>query len=1252
MVCSRAKHLAGFVSVILFISSLSAFAQTSPGTVKGVVVDKEGSPLPGATVTLENKSMGVAGLGGVTNAKGEFRITPVPPGKNYDLTVMMPGHQQIKFAIDVPAGKTMVQNVTLREQVTERIKVEGKSDVVDTEKGGTTTHITSEFISGLPVLGTDYQDVLTLAPGVTDVNNTGNPNIHGARDTDVVTLVDGVSTTDPFDGHFGQNLNTESIEEIEVITSGAGAQFSRAQGGFVNIVTKSGGNEFKGTFTFAMRTNKLDGDGAGIDQTELRGGIGEEDGFRNLSFTDLYPYLSVSGAFVKDHLWYIFSPEYIQEEVPINTGTQAYVQRLTDVRVNGKVTWQVSSSNKMALSAIFDKQQLNNQGLNSRVDPEAGFTFERGGPTITLQDTAIFTPTFSLESTISRFDQTFKRLPTTNPDTNGNGVLTIDGNRTLGGNDDGFVQLREAVDPGGEDLDRDGAWDVFEDYNRDKKLLCNKPDPITQEVFCPEDLDFDTRLTGPLGCEGENREDINCDGILNFESDGNENGILDGNEDGGILCTNPSVCVADPITGDLYERDSAGNSTRGNGKFDTEDKNGNFDLDDTPFPNWIDANGNGHPDRGEFTAPLAGDEPYLLDSDTNRLTGPYFLTYADSRTRDSLREDMSYYIDDLFGSHDLRMGMSVEREGYQATFDRRTFWQVDRSNVTNAAGLQTGIMSAFLPTAQSATNSATSDNIGIYFNDTFKPLPNLTLGLGIRFDREQVGSFGYTFFDPVAETQQYNHLLNIGGQEGGKTGQDLDNDGIKSQGLIDKDPLYKGDNVVPVDELKNRVSNLSTDLGFAAGGRLTRHNIESVIASDFISNSNILSVGHPRTPEDITITNNNLAPRLSVSWDPWADGKSKATATWGRFYDKLFLQTVVGEEGPDFMTVYYRFDVDGVDRDGRPNNFVGRPISLSPPSASQVDRSLRTPYTDEFTIGFSREIAPEMSVSINYIQRNFKDQLQDVDVNHSARKPGVNGAICTTITPSGYCDDFGETTPQPVNGSGGESGKGRPDERTSDTYPDLYINNLNFNQILRVGNYNLQDYQAVELQFVRRLSRKWQMDASYVFSKATGQADSFNAESGDDPALTELRAGYLEFDQRHVAKFYATAFLPGDWRVGGGITWASGLPYSMVNRFTASDNVDFAQTRRIYGHKDENVGKFFDENRNVHRNPAAYSIDVRTEKQFVMGKVSSGAFFEIFNLLNTDDLRVTEIDNRADSLQAIETRDFGRRFQFGIRMNF
>jgi outer membrane receptor protein involved in Fe transport len=1240
MVSGRAKRLAGFASVILFLSSLSAFSQNSPGTVKGVVVDKEGSPLPGATVTLENKAMAIVGLGGVTNAQGEFRITPVTAGKGYALRVSLPGYQKIEFTIDVPSGKTMVQNVTLRPEMTERVQVQGKPDVVDTESTKISTTITSEFISGLPVLGTDYQDVLTLAPGVTDVNDTGNPNIHGARDTDVVTLVDGVSTTDPFDGHFGQNLNTESIEEIEVITSGAGAQYSRAQGGFISIVTKSGGNEFKGTFSYIMRTNRLDGDGAGIDQSELRGGVGETDGFRDLKFTTISPYLSLSGAFVKDHLWYLFAPEYIQEEFPVNTGTQAFVQQLTETRITGKVTWQVSSNNKLTFIGIYDDRELDNQGLDSRIDPESGFTTTRGGPTLTLTDTAIFTPTFSLDSTISRFDQSQKTVPTTDPDTNGNGILTVDGIPSLGGNGDGFVQLRESLDAS-EDKDRDNRFDVFEDFNHNGKLDGCARDPFTGATTCSEDRDHDGRLTSAYGCEGANREDFNCNGFLDSEGDFNDNNIIgdDPREDQGIPCPNPTECPGGVIPG-----------TKGNGVYDTEDKNGDFMINDSPFPNWNDRNGNGIEDPGEFTAPIPADDAYRIDTRTQRVAGPYFFNSVDSRTRNSLKEDLSYYIDDLFGSHDLRMGMSVELEGYEATFERRPVWQLLPGDLQNGAGETGGIVFARLPTAQSATNSANSDNLGFYFNDTYKPLPNLTLGLGIRFDREQISSQGYTFFDPVVESRQYDNLLNLSGAE--SNGSDVNNDGITTYGLEVGDPLYAGSGVTPNDPL--RVSNLARELRFAAGGRLTRHNVESEIESTFISNSDILAYGHPRTAEDMDITNNNLAPRISVSWDPWADGKSKATAAWGRFYDKLFLQVVVQEEGPDFINQYYRLDIDGVDAEGLPDNFVGRPISKAPPNALQVDRNLKTPYSDEFTIGFSREIAPEMSVSINYIQRKFKDQLQDVDVNHTARKPGANGASCPPdrVTVSGYCDTFGATAQAPPTGSGGEAGSGRSDERRGDTYPDLYINNLNFNQILRVGNYNVQDYNAIELQFVRRLSRKWQMDASYVFSKATGQADSFNSESGNDIALTELRDGYLEYDQTHVAKFYATAYLPADWRVGGGITWASGLPYSMTNRFTASDNVDYTQARRLYGHRDPNLGYFYDEDRNMHRNPSVYEVNVRTEKNFVMGKVSAGAFFEIFNLLNTDDLRVFEIDDRATSGQAVEQRDFGRRFQFGIKMNF
>jgi outer membrane receptor protein involved in Fe transport len=137
------------------------------------------------------------------------------------------------------------------------------------------TRFGSEFIEALPILGRGYQDVLALAPGVSDVDGDGIPNIHGARDTDVVTLVDGVSTTDPLTGKIGAQLNLESIQEIEIKTSGATAEFGRAQGGFVNIITKSGGNEFKGTFKFFWSGSLVDGDGAGADDPRLHAGVGE-----------------------------------------------------------------------------------------------------------------------------------------------------------------------------------------------------------------------------------------------------------------------------------------------------------------------------------------------------------------------------------------------------------------------------------------------------------------------------------------------------------------------------------------------------------------------------------------------------------------------------------------------------------------------------------------------------------------------------------------------------------------------------------------------------------------------------------------------------------------------------------------------------------------------------------------------------------------------------------------------------------------
>src|SRR6185436_13259835 len=128
-------------------------------------------------------------------------------------------------------------------------------------------------------------------------------------------------------------------------------------------------------------------------------------------------------------------------------------------------------------------------------------------------------------------------------------------------------------------------------------------------------------------------------------------------------------------------------------------------------------------------------------------------------------------------------------------------------------------------------------------------------------------------------------------------------------------------------------------------------------------------------PDQFAITNDNLSPRLSVSWDPAADGRTKLYATWGRYFDKLFLNTIVGEQGPDTVYRYYGYDADGIDVANSapavpivtPNHNVARLFTKSPPSIRQVDRNLATPYSDEWTIGIERELAPEVALAFRFI---------------------------------------------------------------------------------------------------------------------------------------------------------------------------------------------------------------------------------------------------------------------------------------------
>jgi hypothetical protein len=515
MVRTRTRPIEFFLA--LFICP-AAFASTHT-LLTGRVADASGEPLPGVTILVRNPALSVE-VGAVTDRMGRYCVPGLPPAAGYRVRASLEGYATLEFSdLDLSAEGAVTLDFTLRpaRDLQERVEVRGRPEIVDTESVTTSTTFNAAFLEGLPILGRDYQDILILAPGVTDVNDTGNPNVHGARDTGLVTLVDGVNTTDPLTGYFGQHLNIDSIEAVEVVTSGAPAEYSRAQGGFASILTKSGGNEFGGTFKLFVRSYRLDGDGAGIEPAELRGGLGGETSLRDLEFTDLYPFLSVSGPVVKNRLWYYVANEYLQIENPINALTHAFVIRTRGYREFGKLTWQMTPSHKTAFSVIVDRNRDENQGVTSVAALGSGYSLLRGGSTFSLKETAVFGPNHLLESTVSWFDNGFSRVPTLGLDTNHNGIIFVDQNG------DGIFQARERDH--GEDWDRDRAFDIHEDRNGNGDL-----DP-------GEDLDGDGRVTPTYGgCEGSSNEDLNCNGSLDAEVDYDMDGELDPNEDQGIYC--------------------------------------------------------------------------------------------------------------------------------------------------------------------------------------------------------------------------------------------------------------------------------------------------------------------------------------------------------------------------------------------------------------------------------------------------------------------------------------------------------------------------------------------------------------------------------------------------------------------------------------------------------------------------------------------------------------------------------------------
>ena len=265
--------------------SIAAQAGTTTGVIRGTVSDPLGAPLPGAVIVIQHRETDL--LTTVeTSAAGTFARTLLPPG-TYDLTVAAAtggfGSERIEGA-GLRVGETLDLAVQLPVVATETVTV--VSDLpspIDTADVTSAQRVLEDVVNGLPSNGRNFVNLTLLTPGasISQGPDGDELNIAGQRGIFNNFIVDGADFNNPFFGEQrgGQRpafmFNQDAIEQLVVVNQGATAEYGRSAGGFVNVVTKSGTNEFAGSAHYFGQWDEI-----AAPFPEARGG-GRPDFYRN-----------------------------------------------------------------------------------------------------------------------------------------------------------------------------------------------------------------------------------------------------------------------------------------------------------------------------------------------------------------------------------------------------------------------------------------------------------------------------------------------------------------------------------------------------------------------------------------------------------------------------------------------------------------------------------------------------------------------------------------------------------------------------------------------------------------------------------------------------------------------------------------------------------------------------------------------------------------------------------------------------------
>ena len=297
--------------VCLLTYAAPAFAQQTSGNITGRVLDDQGAAVPGTTVTATSTATGFVRTD-VTDAEGLFRLNALPVG-TYDLVAELQGFTRVEQkGVIVNVAQTTDLNISLRvAQIAETITVTGESPLVSTTTSAVGGNVEVAQLESLPLNGRQFANLAVQIPGVglgfhSDPTKSTqfSPQVNGGNGRNMNYQIDGGDNNDDTVGGLLQLFPLEAIQEFNVQTARFKAEYGRSNGGVMNIVTKSGTNEMRGSWFTLLRDKAMNAQTFTESQAEV-----EKQDYRRWQYGG-----SFGGPILRDKAHFFFAAERTQQD--------------------------------------------------------------------------------------------------------------------------------------------------------------------------------------------------------------------------------------------------------------------------------------------------------------------------------------------------------------------------------------------------------------------------------------------------------------------------------------------------------------------------------------------------------------------------------------------------------------------------------------------------------------------------------------------------------------------------------------------------------------------------------------------------------------------------------------------------------------------------------------------------------------------------------------------------------------------------